>query len=164
MADRQRWFGVSRLGLDGKLGVALGGPDCLPFAPPIAGRVICTSTSISSEVTASIRTLDGKVLFTVPPRAHLLDEEGVLSLPQDFGDMVLSPDGTRFAATGMARNADGSIVALPASFGPRGWLDEHTLVGVLRSSRAETLGVARLGGGSPRVEDWAFSGEFVGVL
>jgi len=157
--DGMRFFNgqLQRLSEDGQLGPVLVGSDCQPFAPPVANKVICVSSSVTASV--AIRTTAGNTIWT-----------GSVQVPNvsSPGDYVLSGDGSQLAMRGQVVNlaAANPSMTLPAAFAPQGWLDETTVIGTLGSFRdypAPPMGVVHLTSPS-QVEDWGFSGLFIGTL
>jgi hypothetical protein len=148
--DGMRWYEgyLVRINADGSLGQALGGKDCKAFAPPVHGEVVCMPSGQSLEV--SVRTLDGTILWHGAPTADR----------SSSGGFTLSPDGSRLAMNGSIVTVAGGLSGpLASNFSPRGWLDRNTIIGVKGSSVA----VLRLDRGNI-LEDWGFSGLFVGLL
>lgn len=160
----QRFFGgrLAYVGLDGRPGAAIGGSDCAPFAPPTAAEVICATNS-GSEVTASVRGLDGRARW-----------KGAFPLPRSAcaigGGFALSPDGSQLATDGQILTlATSATVPLPTPFTPLAWLGSNDLIGTGFKQTAdspcgdETVGIVHL---SPRplLENWGFSGQVVGVV
>ena len=160
----QRFFGgrLAYLALDGRPGVSIGGSDCEPFASPAAGGVICATNS-GAEVTASVRSLDGRAKW-----------KGAFPLPRSAcaigGGFALSPDGSQLATDGqIVTLATSATVPLPTPFTPVAWLDSNDLIGTGFKQTAdspcgdETVGIVHL---SPRpaLENWGFSGQVVGVV
>jgi hypothetical protein len=148
--DGMRWYEgyLARIKADGSLGQVLGGKDCKAFAPPVHGAVVCAPYGQSRDV--SVRTLDGAVLWHGAPTTDR----------SSSGGFALSPDGSRFAMNGsIVTLAGGSSAPLASNFSPRGWLDRNTIIGVSGSSVA----VVRPDRGNA-LEDWGFSGLFVGLL
>jgi hypothetical protein len=148
--DGMRWYEgyLARINPDGSLGEALGGKDCKAFAPPVHGELVCVPYGQLREV--SVRTLDGTILWRGAPTFG----------PSAAGGFTLSTDGSRLAMDGsIVTLAGGLSVPLPPNFAPRGWLDPSTVIGV----KGSNVAVLRLDRGNT-VEDWGFSGLFVGLL
>ena len=58
----------------------------------------------------------------------------------------------------------GAALHVPANFTPEGWLSADTIMGLIPGSHpAGTLGVVHTQD-PQHVEDWGFSGAFVGTL
>ncbi len=157
--DQQRWFtgNLARLRADGTLGPVIGPADCLPYWRPVAGRFVCTRTpgDNQSGTPASVVSLDGSVVWSgnAPAGSSVA------------GGFALSSDGTRLAMDGqLVTLASGATVPLPANFTPEGWLSRDTIMGLIPGAHpAGTLGIVHTQD-LQRVEDWAFSGVFVGTL
>jgi len=155
LLDGQRWFGghLARLDLNGVVGKPLGGSDCVPYALPVAGRVICSESLSQGGFHISVRSLAGQVIWNGAPTITV--EEGYLAI---------SPDGARLAMRGAVQSFDGAKLPLNAQFLPVGWLDGGTLVGFLAASKTfQEMGIVRVDAPT-KVQDWGFAGEFVGTL
>jgi len=155
LLDGQRWFGghLARLDLNGVVGQPLGGSDCVPYALPLAGRVICSESLREGGFHISVRSLAGQVIWNGPS-----------AITVDQGYLAISPDGSRLAMRGSVQSFDGTKIPLPADFLPTGWLDPKTLIGALAASRTfQEMGILRLDA-LDKVQDWGFAGEFVGTL
>jgi len=155
LLDGQRWFGghLARLDPNGVVGRTLGGVDCVPYALPLAGRVICSESLMEGGFHISVRSLAGTVIWNGPA-----------AITVDEGYLAISPDGSRLAMRGAVQYFDGAKVPLNAQFLPVGWLDGGTLVGILAASTTfQEMGIVRLNAPT-KVEDWGFSGDFVGTL
>lgn len=147
-----QWFGhAAYLKPDGTPGDAPGGPDC--FAQGIApdGSVLCGDGRLA---TATLRAPDGSVRFS-----------GQCGL-----DLALAPDGRRFAcrdnasARTIAYSADGSMVVLPPSLRPLGWLDATTVIGQISTSAVQFEAATVRLAAPDKLEDLGFKGYFVGVV
>ncbi|HEX6538830.1 MAG TPA: hypothetical protein VF155_06605 [Candidatus Dormibacteraeota bacterium] len=126
---------LTRLDTFGKAGDELGGSGCTPLAAPVGDRVACTQSAGPAQL--SVRTLEGKVLWTGAPA-----QVGACCLAGG----ALSPDGTQFATTGrLVQVSSGSAQDLPADFSPVGWTDATTIVGHAGSPTG-ALGILRTGG------------------
>ncbi len=152
--DGQRFFGgrLAYLDATGHIGATIGGSDCSPFAPPVAGRVICANNS-GQSMTVSVRTLDGQEVWS-----------GQASNPPSGfgGGFVLSTDGQRLAMDGeVVTLASGATVSLPSPFTPAAWLSARELVGTTQGGQSVAI-VHILA--TPSLEDWRFSGQIVGDL
>lgn len=159
--DQQRWFtgNLARLRADGTIGPVIGPADCLPYWRPVAGRFACTRTpgDNQSGTPVSVVSLDGSVVWSGNAPA--------LGPSQLTGGFALSPDGTRLAMDGQVVTlTSGATVHLPANFTPEGWLTAETIIGLIPGAHpAGTLGIVHTQD-PQRVEDWGFSGTFVGTL
>jgi hypothetical protein len=157
--DQQRWFtgNLARLRADGTVGPVIGPADCLPYWRPVAGRFACTRTpgDNQSGTPVSVVSLDGSVVWSgnAPAGSSVA------------GGFALSPDGSRLAMDGQVVTlASGATVRLPANFTPEGWLSGDTIIGLIPGAHpAGTLGTVHTQD-PQRVEDWGFSGAFVGTL
>ena len=158
--DGQRWAGGHpiRIGLDGTLGASPLSSDCTPVALDNAGRVVCLLPG-ASGATASIRVarLDGSVLWTTvqPPTQFIQAAQA--------GGFALSRDGRRVAMDGAVVQQHGASLAIPNSFLTRGWLSNDTLIGLIQGADPMRVGIVRLSAPAS-IENWGFSGQFVGVL
>ena len=157
--DNQHWFAgnLARLHADGTVGPVIGPADCLPYWRPVAGRFVCTRApgGTQSGTPASVVSLDGSVIWSgVAPAGVSV-----------AGGFALSPDGTRLAMDRQVVTlASGASLRLPANFTPEGWLSMDTIIGLIPGAHtAGTLGVVHTQN-SQHVEDWGFSGTFVGTL
>jgi hypothetical protein len=155
LLDGQRWFGghLARLDLSGVVGQTLGGSDCVPYALPLEGRVICSQSLEQGGFHISVRSLAGQVIWNGPP-----------AITVDQGYLAISPDGSRLAMHGAIQSFHGTKVPLPAQFLPTAWLDSKTLIGILAASHtSQEMGIVRVDAPGT-VQDWGFAGEFVGNL
>jgi hypothetical protein len=157
--DNQHWFAgnLARLHADGTVGPVIGPADCLPYWRPVAGRFVCTRAPAGTQsgTPASVVSLDGSVIWSgVAPAGVSV-----------AGGFALSPDGTRLAMDRQVVTlASGASLRLPANFTPEGWLSMDTIIGLIPGAHtAGTLGVVHTQN-SQHVEDWGFSGTFVGTL
>jgi hypothetical protein len=152
--DGQRFFGgrLAHLDTNGQVGTTIGGSDCSPFAPPIAGRVICANNS-GQSISVSVRAVDG----------HQIWSGQAPNPPSNFGGgFVLSPDGQRLAMDGeVVTLASGATVTLPPSFTPGAWLGTTDLIGTIQSG--QSVAVVHMSA-APSLENWGFSGQIVGDL
>jgi len=157
--DNQHWFAgnLARLHADGTVGPVIGPADCLPYWRPVAGRFVCTRApgGTQSGTPASVVSLDGSVIWSGAAPAGV----------SVAGGFALSPDGTRLAMDRQVVTlASGASLRLPANFTPEGWLSMDTIIGLIPGAHtAGTLGVVHTQN-SQHVEDWGFSGTFVGTL
>jgi hypothetical protein len=159
--DNQRWFdgNLARLHTDGTLGPAIGPADCLPYWRPTAGRFACTRIPTGNQAGTEVNVvgLDGTVIWTgAAPTAG----PGQLG-----GGFAVSPDGTRLAMDGQVVTlASNPSIRIASNFTPEGWLTSDTIIGLIPAEHtAGTLGIVRLS--DPlHVENWGFSGTFVGTL
>jgi hypothetical protein len=165
--DRQTLFGGHFAHLDLKTGLArqqiLGacpggsanGTWTQPWSISPDGLVVCAVMNAK----VSVRKPDGtKVLETSYPAPHGLG-----------GAFALSPNGRQLAMDGQVVDVDGTIVGLPSSFVPQGWLDNVTVVGGIamgplsRCHGSFELGFVRLSTPT-QVQDLGFCADFVGVV
>ena len=159
--DQQHWFvgNLARLHADGTVGPVIGPADCLPYWRPVAGRLVCTGTpgDNQSGTPVSVVSLDGSVVWSGNAPA--------LGPSQLTGGFALSPDGTRLAMDGQVVTlTSGAALHLPANFTPEGWLSADTIIGLIPGTHAAgTLGIVHTQD-PQHVEDWGFSGGFVGTL
>jgi hypothetical protein len=152
--DGQRFFGgrLAYLDTNGHVGTTIGGSDCSPFAPPMAGRVICANNS-GQSISVSVRAVDG----------HQIWSGQAPNPPSNFGGgFVLSADGQRLAMDGeVVTLASGATVTLPPSFTPGAWLGTTDLIGTTQGG--QSLAVVHMSA-APSLENWGFSGQIVGDL
>ena len=154
--EGQTWFGghLARLAMDGTLGSSLTA-GCDPYSVDQSGTILCTITTGSpgsSEV--RVLTASGQLFWKAVP-----------SLGSDarFGGFALSPDRKHLAMDGGVASKDSTNYALPSNLVTRGWLDNQTIIGLTGDSNASRIAVVRLSAPS-RVDDWGFTGEFIGLL
>jgi len=165
--DRQTLFGGHFAHLDLKTGLArqqiLGacpggsanGTWTQPWSISPDGLVVCAVMNAK----VSVRKPDGtKVLETTYPGPNGLG-----------GSFALSPNGRRLAMDGQVVDGTGTIIALPPSFRPQGWLNNVTVVGGIamgplsRCHGSYELGYVRLSAPS-QVQDLGFCADFVGIV
>ena len=165
--DRQTLFGGRFAHLDLKTGLARqqilgacpGGPANGTWTQPWSispdGLVVCAVMNAK----VSVRKPDAtKVLETSYPGPHGLG-----------GSFALSPNGRRLAMDGQVVDVAGTIIGLPPSFRPQGWLDNVTVVGGIamgplsRCHGSFELGFVRLSAPN-QVQDLGFCADFVGVV
>jgi hypothetical protein len=156
--EGQRWAGghIVRLGLDGSVGAAPLSTDCTPIALGDGDRLVCLLPGAGAHTgLLQVASLDGQVLWTaIQPTQNI---------PGQPGGFTLSPDGTRIAMDGVLVPQHGVNVSLPDSFMTRGWLNADTLIGMIQGTEPMKIGILRLSAPSS-VENWGFSGQFVGIL
>jgi hypothetical protein len=156
--EGQRWAGghIVRLGLDGSVGAAPLSTDCTPIALGDGDRLVCLLPGAGAHTgLLQVASLDGQVLWTaIQPTQNI---------PGQPGGFTLSPDGTRIAMDGVLVPQHGVNVSLPDSFMTRGWLNADTLIGMIQGTEPMKIGILRLSAASS-VENWGFSGQFVGIL
>lgn len=152
LVDGQHWAGghLVRLSVDGAIGADQGPASCSVYWLDDHGNLICTTRNTAGSV--QVATVDGHVLWLTQINSNTQGQPG---------GYALSPNGQRLAMNGQIANRSGSTVALPNNFLTRGWLDDGTIVGMLTSAN-NTLAVYHLG--TSQLENWGFSGQFVGVL
>ncbi|HEX9095464.1 MAG TPA: hypothetical protein VF990_05110 [Candidatus Dormibacteraeota bacterium] len=157
--EGQRWAGghLIRLGLDGTLGAPTLSADCTPVALGDGGRVACLLPGAGAHTDLlQVARLDGTVLWTaIQPTQHIQTAQ--------YGGFTLSPDGTLVAMDGVLVPQHGVDVPLPESFMTRGWLSRDTLIGLTQGTEPMKIGILRLNAATS-IENWGFSGQFVGVL
>ena len=149
-----QWAGghLARLNLDGTVGASLTPPECVPYAIEQEGSILCTREDSSGGVNLDILSASGQLLWRTTSG---------IGMYGFAGGYALSPNGLRVAMNGLAVDRDGSRRVLPADFATRGWLNDQTIIGIVRSSNA--FRVVRLD--APTVlEEWGFSGQFVGRI
>jgi hypothetical protein len=165
--DRQTLFGGHFAHLDLKTGLArqqiLGactggfanGTWTQPWSISSDGPVVCAVQNAK----VSVRKPDGtKILETSYPAPHGLG-----------GSFALSPNGRQLAMDGQVVDFAGTIIGLPPSFRPQGWLDNVTVVGGIalgplsRCHGSFELGFVRLSAPT-QVQDLGFCADFVGVV
>jgi hypothetical protein len=157
--EGQRWAGghVVRLGLDGSVGAAPLTADCTPVALGDADRIVCLLPGAGAHAgMLQVASLNGQVLWTaIQPTPDIQMGQA--------GGFTLSPDGTRIAMDGVLVPQHGVNVSLPITFMTRGWLNADTLIGMIQGTEPMKIGILRLNAGSS-IENWGFSGQFVGIL
>lgn len=162
--DGDRWPGdlgvhAARIGRDGTIGATLGpngstiepnGCGLVSLGPN--GAVLCESGGgLGIKPQVYVGASGGQILWSSPSSIFA------------SGGVALSPDGSHLAMDGWLVGNDGSTVALPKNFNSRGWLDNQTLIGLVTNSATSSIGVIHAS--APGViENWGFSGQFVGVL
>jgi len=154
--EGQRWAGghVIRLGLDGTLGATPLTADCTPVALGDGGRILCLLPGAGAHTgLLQVASPDGQVLWTAiqPTQTN------------QIGGFTLAPDGTRVAMDGVLVPQHGVDVQLPDSFMTRGWLNGDTVIGLIQGTEPMKIGILHLGAGNS-IENWGFSGQFVGIL
>jgi len=154
--EGQRWAGghIIRLGLDGTLGTTPLSADCTPVALGDGGRVVCLLPGAGAHTgLVQVASSDGRVLWTAiqPTQTN------------QPGGFTLSPDGTRVAMDGVLVPQHGVDVSLPNNFMTRGWLNSDTVIGLIQGTEPMKIAILHLGAANA-IENWGFSGQFVGML
>lgn len=155
--DGQHWAGdgqLVRLGLDGSMRAIPMASPCSPFSVEPMGELIClvSRSNLPSEVRA-LRA-DGSIWFNAT-------EQQLQAAPS--GGFTLSPDTSRLAMDGLVYLQGGSAIPIAETFLPRGWLDNETLIGLVRGPEPIKMGVVRLKAPGT-LDNWGFTGQFVGVI
>jgi hypothetical protein len=160
----RQWFGrAARLDSSGRPGSILGGADCRPESELGDGTVACTDENFRS-LGVSVRSADGKVLWSLPPGTATV-----------AGPFTLSPNGQRLAflragGRGVAsvRSRDGSAVDMAERFFPQGWLDSNMVIGtrdegVWSGLSLRDIAIVRLDA-PDKIVNLGLKGSFVGVV
>jgi hypothetical protein len=154
----QKWFGqLAHLTPQG-IGAVVGGSDCRA-QDEVGNSIACISNQ--GEGAGSVRAPDGSVQWNLPSAIYYF--------------IRLAPDATRAAYCNSSQcgvaSRDGTNLKLPQGFGPTGWLDASTLIGVTGSDQyGGVLGtpygeLATVSLADPsQVDDLGFKGMFVGVV
>jgi hypothetical protein len=157
--EGQRWAGghVIRLGLDGTLGATPLSADCTPVALGDGGRIVCLLPGAGAHTgMLQVAGPDGLVLWTaIQPTQN--------NQTNQYGGFALSPDGTRVAMDGVLVPQHAVDLRLPDSFMTRGWLNSDTLIGLIQGTEPMKIGILHPGAANS-IENWGFSGQFVGIL
>jgi hypothetical protein len=148
--EGQQWMGghLARISLDGTLGSSIGPASCQPYSVEQEGSIVCLKGTSVNVVSGA-----GQVLWQVS------NVPAPLSIS---GGFALSPDGSQVAMDGLLAGKGGSRTTLAANFSTRGWIDDQTIIGFVGFGTSR-IGIIRTS--SPtKVEDWGFSGQYVGRL
>ena len=150
MIEGEQWAGghLARIGLSGDLGSPIGPAGCQPYSVEQEGDILCLKGTSLNVVSGA-----GQVLWQV---------SNVTAPLSISGGFALSPEGSQVAMDGLLAGKGGSRTTLAANFSTRGWIDDQTIIGFVGFGTSR-IGIIRAS--SPtKVEDWGFSGQYVGRL
>lgn len=148
--DGQFWAGgkLARLAADGTIGSPQGPTNCSPYRVDETRNVVCVPQGAGVPGRVDVARVDGSIQWTAPA----FTEAG------QPGGFALAPDRARLAMDGQVAARDGSRTSLPKDFLTRGWLDDRTIIGLIGTK------VGVLDASSGKLDNWGFTGQFVGVL
>jgi hypothetical protein len=154
----QKWYGQLAHWTAQGIGSVVGGSDCRA-QDAVGNSIACISNQ--GEGAGSVRGPDGSIQWNLPSAIYYF--------------IRLSSDGTQAAYCNSSEcgvaGKDGSHVKLPKTFGPTGWLNSSTLIGmtspdpnggVLGSPYGELATVSL--SDVTKVNDLGFKGMFAGVV